>query len=66
MDAYKVGVIKKMIEAEESSNGGYGAHLSMDWQASIAPINLDSGALRLLLKYYESKEEAAEWKSTPI
>ena len=52
MDKYKVEILEKMLEANESFSGGYGARLSMEW-TNLRPISLDSGALRVLIDYYK-------------
>ena len=55
---YKIKIIDRMIEGSEES--GFGAHLSMEWWSNIPPINLDTGALKVLRKYYEEKGERGE------
>lgn len=56
MDSYKVDILKKMLEAEEAPNGGFGARLYMGW-TNLKPITLDSGAIKVLIDYYENKED---------
>lgn len=52
MDAYKVKQLKEMLACEKDLvNGGYGAHLSYK-DSEAAPIQLDAGALELLIVYY--------------
>ena len=52
MDAYKVKQLKQMLSYENDSvNGGYGAHLSYKG-SEAAPIQLDAGALEMLIVYY--------------
>lgn len=52
MDAYKVKQLKEMLAYEKDPvNGGYGAHLSYKG-SEAAPIQLDAGALKLLIVYY--------------
>lgn len=52
MDAYKVKQLKEMLAYEKDPvYGGYGAHLTYNGDAA-APIQLDAGALELLIVYY--------------
>lgn len=51
MAAYKVEQLKKMLDAEEGTNGGYGAHLT-HWAGGAKPINIDAGAIQALIRYY--------------
>ena len=52
MDAYKVKQLEEMLKCEKDcANGGYGAHLSYNG-SEAAPIQLDAGALELLIVYY--------------
>lgn len=51
MDEYKVKQLKLMLSHEEGKDGGFGAHLT-HWWGDSSPINLDAGALRVLIEYY--------------
>lgn len=52
MDSYKVGILKKMLEYEESKTWEhYGATLQ-HWHGNINPITIDAGGLRCLIDYY--------------
>lgn len=52
MDTYKVEQLKEMLAYEKDLvNGGYGAHLTYLGDVA-APIQLDAGALELLIVYY--------------
>lgn len=53
MAAYKVEQLKKMLDAEEGTNGGYGAHLT-HWAGNAKPINIDAGAIKALIRYYSN------------
>ena len=58
MDKYKVDMLKKMLEHEESKDpneGGYGARLS-HWYGDTKCLTIDADALRCLIEYY-SKED---------
>ena len=52
-EAYKIQQLTKMAEYEESQppQGQYGAHLQ-HWSGHGNPINIDAGAIRLLIQYY--------------
>lgn len=55
MDAYKVEQLKEMLTHEKDPvNGGYRAHLSYKG-SEAAPIQLDAGALELLIVYYSHR-----------
>ena len=51
MNAYKIEQLKKMLAYENGENGGYGAHLSYK-NSKAKGIQLDAGALELLIVYY--------------
>lgn len=51
---YKAEQLRRMLEAEEKPDGGYGAHLT-HWSGRANPINIDADAIRLLIRYYEGK-----------
>ena len=53
MDEYKVKQLEAMLSHEEGEGRdvGYGAHLS-HWYGDSKPIQLDAGALRVLIQYY--------------
>lgn len=56
-DSYKVKQLEAML-SHEIGNGlsdGYGAHLS-HWYGDSKPIQIDAGALRLLIAYYSGEE----------
>lgn len=52
-DSYKVKQLQEMLEYEKAQpeNEKYGAHLQ-HWSGHGKPINIDEGALELLIKYY--------------
>ena len=58
MDDYKVKQLILMLSHEEGSGKdvGYGAHLS-HWYGDSKPIQLDAGALRVLIEYYKGVGE---------
>lgn len=58
MVEYKVKQLAKMLEAENKSDGGYGAHLT-HWAGTAKPINIDAGALRVLIHYYSGRMDLA-------
>lgn len=53
---YKIQQLKIMLECEQGKYGkegqGYGAHLS-HWYGNSKAIQLDAGALEVLIKYYD-------------
>lgn len=52
MDAYKVKQLEEMLKCKKDcTNGGYRAHLSYN-ESEAAPIQLDAGALEMLIVYY--------------
>lgn len=53
MEDYKVSQLQKMIDAElaQPEDKRYGAHL-LHWGGTAKPINIDEGALKLLIEYY--------------
>ncbi|MEG1492584.1 MAG: hypothetical protein RR394_10070 [Oscillospiraceae bacterium] len=56
MDLYKVDILKKMLEHEESkTEEHYGATLQ-HWHGNINPITIDAGGLRCLIDYYQTQE----------
>ena len=52
-DDYKVQQLKEMLRQEmmQPHNEKYGAHLT-HWSGCAKPINIDEGALRVLIEYY--------------
>ena len=58
---YKLEQLRKMLAIEQGEKGvensGYGAHLTHWAGYDIKPINLDSHALRALIKHYEQEIE---------
>lgn len=52
-DPYKVDQLVKMLAAEEAQPEykQYGAHLT-HWSGRANPINIDAGAIRVLINYY--------------
>ena len=58
---YKVQQLKKMLKYEEQQpeDKQYGAHLT-HWSGRANPINIDAGALRLLIEYYNEGVEVDE------
>lgn len=56
MDAYKVEMLKKMLEHEESINEEhYGASLS-HWYGDTKHLTIDAGGLRCLVDYYSTHD----------
>ena len=55
---YKIQQLTLMLSFEKKQNESqkYGAHLT-HWGGSAKPINIDEGALKALIKYYESKSK---------
>ena len=53
---YRAEQLKKMLAFEEKQeeSAKYGAHLS-HWGNDGNPINLDEGALKVLIAYYEEE-----------
>ena len=53
MDNYKVKQLKIMLEAElkQKPEEQYGAHLT-HWARTAKPINIDAGAIQVLIDYY--------------
>lgn len=54
-DDYKVKQLKEMLrqEMKQPQDEKYGAHLT-HWSGYAMPINIDEGALRLLIEYYSN------------
>lgn len=52
-DDYKVKQLQEMLKYEKAQpeSEKYGAHLT-HWSGNGNPINLDEGALKILIKYY--------------
>lgn len=57
MNEYKVKQLRAMLEFEQecSDSEKFGAHLT-HWSGHGNPINLDEGALNVLIAYYEAQE----------
>jgi len=53
MEEYKVKQLELMLSHEEGEDG-YGAHLT-HWYGDSKPIQLDAGALKVLIKYYKGE-----------
>lgn len=53
---HKIKQLREMLKFEEVQppEGQYGAHLD-HWSGHGTPINLDAGALRLLIRYYNGE-----------
>ena len=53
---HKVKQLTEMLMFEEAQppEGQYGAHLD-HWSGHGTPINIDAGALRLLIRYYRGE-----------
>lgn len=53
---HKVKQLSEMLKYEEAQppESQYGAHLT-HWSGHGAPINLDAGAMRLLIRYYKGE-----------
>ena len=49
---YKIDVLRKMLEAEENPDGGYGARLHM---GDLPPLTIDADAIRALIDHYDLK-----------
>ena len=57
MDVYKVEQLRKMLEHETATNEKhYGAHL-MHWWGDAKPINIDAGAIKVLIDYYSANSD---------
>lgn len=56
MNEYKVKQLRAMLEFEQkcSDSEKFGAHL--DHWGAAKPINIDEGALMVLIAYYEAQE----------
>lgn len=55
MDEYKVKQLTKMLQHEANpKEEHYGAHLT-HWAGDAKPINIDAGAIEILIKYYSGK-----------
>lgn len=53
---YKIQQLKKMLAHETSQNEThYGAHLT-HWHGDAAPINIDAGAIKALIRYYKTHD----------
>ena len=52
-DDYKIEQLNKMLMAEQGQKETekYGAHLT-HWAGTSKPVNIDEGAIKLLIKYY--------------
>ena len=60
MDDYKVKQLHKMLEYETSkAEEHYGAHLT-HWSGEANPINIDAGAIRVLIDYYSANPDNNE------
>lgn len=59
MNNCKIMQLTAMLTAEEKQPQGeqYGAHLS-HWAGTSKPINIDAGAIRVLIEYYNTQEVA--------
>ena len=57
---YKLAQLKTMLAWEEAQDEDtqYGAHLT-HWSGKAKPINIDAGALRVLIEYYSKKSAEA-------
>lgn len=57
-DSYKLKQLEEMLKFEEQQpeDQKYGAHL-FHWSGHGKPINLETGALRVLIQYYSEKVE---------
>ena len=58
MNEYKIKQLMAMLMVETDPNpeiSGYGAHLQY-WTGDAKPINIDAGALQVLIDYYSGKE----------
>ena len=55
-DLYKVKQLEIMLEHElsQEEDQRYGAHVT-HWCKKAKPINIDDGALQLLIKYYKGE-----------
>lgn len=62
-NSYKIEQLRKMLDAEEGELGadgaGYGAHLT-HWAGHGIPVNIDAGALRAVIAYYEEQGNKKE------
>lgn len=57
MYAYKIEQLERMLKAEvDEKTSGYGAHLK-HWASSGKEINIDAGALEVLIDYYKNKKD---------
>ena len=56
---YKLEQLRLMLESEEKTSKPYGAHLS-HWAGHAKDVNIDVGALKVLIEYYEERLEAVE------
>ncbi len=60
MDAYKVEQLRKMFEHETNkTEEHYGAHLT-HWAGDSKPINIDAGAIKVLIDYYSANSSNDE------
>lgn len=60
MDAYKVEQLRKMLVHETAENEEhYGAHIT-HWQGDAKPINIDAGAIKVLIDYYSANSNNGE------
>lgn len=60
MNEYKVKQLRKMLQYETDTNEThYGAYLS-HWAGDAKPINIDAGAIEVLIEYYSNKKEEDE------
>lgn len=56
MNSYKVTQLRKMLEHETNEHEEhYGAHIT-HWAGDSKPINIDAGAIQVLIDYYSNKE----------
>lgn len=58
MDSYKVDMLKKMLEHEESETEvHYGAHLQ-HWYGDTKSLTIDAGGIQCLIDYYTLHDTA--------
>lgn len=54
---YKIEQLRKMLEHETNGNEvHYGAHIT-HWSGDSKPINIDAGAIQVLIDYYSAKTD---------